>query len=249
MIQIKKMIQCLLALWCRCLAVLLLIPATVLPAFAEQQTPSSGGHILNILLLGVIAYFLVRMFRRRMGGGSNSEKHSDNDTSKNSRPQGRVLRPMDRHEAARQMWGQLGSEKNDSQTGDAQAEIRVDGFDEAEFIEGAKILFSRFQQASDSQDFDELKIFLSDEVYTDAVKQSQEFPSGVRTEIMLLDARLMEVKTEEGRTLASVFYDAQIRRGVSGEQPMQIKAVWDFSREDAMEKSLWTLEKINKVDQ
>lgn len=232
------------------MAVLCLVLLAAESALADQGTPSSGGSVLNILLLGVIAYFLVRMFRRRMGGG-NGKSGSDKTSEKRSEgnEKGRVIRPMDRHEAARQMWGHLSSDSQGTAQEAVTPTMRVDGFNENEFLEGAKLFFARFQQASDSRDFDELKVFLSDEVYTDAVLRAQDNPAHVRTEIMLLNARLMELNPGDGMTAATVFYDAQVRKGISGDQPVHMRAVWEFSRDDSVENGLWKLEKINKVDQ
>ncbi|QJB57962.1 TIM44-like domain-containing protein [Pseudodesulfovibrio sp. zrk46] len=212
--------------------------------------PSAGGSVLNILFLGLIAYFLVRTFRRRMDKDDDNTRLGKWDRKNDDQDQGgRVIRPMDRHEAARQMWGHLSSDKNESSSVQG-APVNSDGqFDEAEFLEGAKLFFSRFQQARDSRDFDDLKVFLSDSVYSDALADAQRTSDMGPTEIMLLTARLMEMKSEGGRTLATVFYDAQLRRTAQGAQPMHVRAVWEFSRDDNVENGLWTLEKINKVDQ
>lgn len=235
-----RLVQVLSAAW---------IMTWAVPAMAqEQQMPSRGGSLLNVLLLGVIAYFLVRMFRRRMGGGDShrNDQPTEHDNEKDS--QGKVIRPMDRHEAARQMWGRLSSESVESplsqpDTNDAS------GFDEADFLEGAKLFFSRYQQAMDSRGVEELRSFMSDEVYRQAMADAEASSSHARTEIMLLNAKLMELKSDQGRTFVTVFFDAQLRRGISGEQPIHLRTVWEFSRDDTVENGLWTLEKINRVDQ
>lgn len=232
------------------LAALWVLVLHVQPAFAQGQ-PSSTGSVLNIILLGLIAYFLVRMFRRRRGGRDDEPRpgqwsRKDSSDEDDDRPS----RTMDRHEAARQMWDHLSSEKQDQPAPEAGPTVAsASGFDEHEFLEGAKLFFSRYQQASDSRDFEALKVFLSDEVYTDAVLEAERNPEPGRTEIMLLNARLMEVKTEGDTTSATVFYDAQIRKGAAGDQPEHVRVVWEFSRDDTVENGLWTLETINKVDQ
>ncbi|SOB57069.1 conserved exported protein of unknown function [Pseudodesulfovibrio profundus] len=224
---------------------MLLVAAT--PALANQQAPATGGSVLNILLLALIAYFLVRMFRRRSGGDdSRPGNWTQNDSEEKK---GRVIRPMDRHEAARSAWDHL---RSDSDSADVDSHVsspvETGGFNEAEFLEGAKLFFSRFQQAADDRDFEQLKVFLSDEVYADAVLNAQNNPGDV-TEIMLLNARMMEMKQEDNKTFATVFYDAQVRKGGPGGQSQHLRSVWEFSRDDSVDNGLWTLEKINKVDQ
>ncbi|ADU62362.1 MAG: 39S ribosomal protein L45 [Pseudodesulfovibrio sp.] len=240
---------------CACaLAVLLVSTAALASAEAPQ---SRSGSLLNILLLGLVAYFLVRAFRRRGGGpgpgtGSGSGDSGQDDGGQDDQAQP-PARPTDRHEAARQMWNMLGSK--DAPEGGAPQAVRQSpapvpgGFDEAEFLEGAKLFFSRFQQVSGQGDLDQLRGFLSDDVYEQALAGLAAQQTIARTEVMLVDARLMERKSEGGRTWITVFYDAQLRKGVSGDQPYQLRAAWEFSRTDAEGSGLWTLESINKRDQ
>ncbi|XXJ19950.1 TIM44-like domain-containing protein [Desulfovibrio caledoniensis] len=244
-----------LALWLSAPA-LVLLSAT--PALAQAAPPSRTGSVLNILLLVLIAYFLVRMFRRRSGGGNDKTRPgqwSKTDYPTKPGEEGRsdpdagsrdAAKPMDRHEAARQTWDMLRSEPGDNPapTTPTGAPQRANGFDEAEFLEGAKVLFSRFQQARDKEDFDALRDFLSDEVYSDAVAAGER----PHTEVMLVSALLTELNTAAGRTVASVHYDAQLRVGEEG-RPVQLRTVWEFGREDSVPGGLWVLEKINSIDQ
>ncbi|MEZ7198175.1 Tim44 domain-containing protein [Pseudodesulfovibrio karagichevae] len=250
-----------LALWLSA-PVLVLLSAT--PALAQAAAPSRTGSVLNILLLVLIAYFLVRMFRRRSGGGDDKTRPGswskpdypakpgeedpsapgpDDAAKPVERPR---AQPLDRHEAARRTWDMLSSEGTDrpSPTTPTGATARADGFDEAEFLEGAKVLFSRFQQARDKDDLDALRDFLSDEVYSDAVAAGER----PRTEVMLVSALLTELNSTNGRTVASVHYDAQLRVGEEG-RPVQLRTVWEFGRDDTVPGGLWVLEKINSIDQ
>ena len=230
---------------------LLVAAETVLlarPALANQGTGSTGS-ILNILLLGVIAYFLVRAFRRRSGRDDrtrpgNRTQDRPEDSTPEETPQDRTI---DRHDVARQMWEMLGSQPQEA--GDARPVQRASGgFDEAEFMEGAKVFFSRFQQIDERSDLDALHGFLSEGVYREALDRLQA-GGGERTEVMLVDARIVETRTEGGRTFVSVHYDAQLRKGQSGERSEQVRSVWEFSRDDNAENGLWTLEKINTMTQ
>ncbi len=217
------------------------------PAYANQGTGSSAGSILNILLLGLVAYFLVRAFRRRSGGKDETRPGSGTPNSPED-SQKRTARPVDRHEAARQMWDVLSSEPQ-VKTDIPSVPVAPDGFDETEFLEGAKLFFSRFQQVADSGELDDLRPFLSNDVYREALDGVESGVGQERVEIMLLEARLMEMKSEGGQTFASVFYDAQLRKGASGEQAEHLRTVWEFSRDDSAANGLWTLEKINKMNQ
>ncbi|MCJ2164045.1 TIM44-like domain-containing protein [Pseudodesulfovibrio sp. S3-i] len=228
---------------------LTLVAAT--PALAQEAPASRSGSVLNILLLAGIAYFLIRMFRRRSGndkGRPDRWSRPDSDVDRGAdeveRPE---LKTMDRHEAARQAWSMLSSEGN-AKAAPASAPAAPpelgDGFNEAEFLEGAKIFFSRFQQSVGEQDFQAIRDFMSDEIYAAATTGT----GRERTEIMLVSAKLMEMKSDGNRTVASVFYDAQLRVGDTG-RPVQLRTVWEFSRDDGVPNGLWVLEKINSIDQ
>ena len=252
------------ALLGRCLArfltgtLLAVLSAT--PALAQEAPASRSGSVLNILLLVVVAYFLVRAYRRRSGGGDDNSRpgrwtrpddRPDDQADYPARPDDRSGdapqgRRMDRHEAARMTWEMLSSDKQTrpEPTTPTGAPVRADGFDEAEFLEGAKLFFSRYQQAAGEDDYRAIRDFMSDEAYDQAVAAA----TGERTEVMLVSARLMELKSENNRTVASVFYDAQLRVGEDG-RAVQLRTVWDFARDDSVPGGLWVLERINSIDQ
>ena len=221
------------------------------PAQANSGAPGSGaGSVLNILLLGVVAYFLIRMFRRRSGGGQDRPDEPRDDRTQDhsdDRPQP-PARPMDRHEAARQMWTLLGGdgealpERDADIPGPAEA-----GIDEREFLEGAKLFFSRYQQVADVAELDELRGFLSDGVYREARSAIE---SGARQplDVLLLEAKVMSVEEEDGRTVASVYYDATVG-SASGGQPSHLRSVWEFSRDESVQNGLWTLDTTTIMDQ
>jgi len=227
------------------------------PALAQEAPAGRSGSILNVLLLGCIAYFLIRSFRRRSGDDDSRpgrwnrpDQGQSEDDDQSTQSGGRA---MNKDDAARQMWDMLKSDSEPTPhrsaptattTPTAQT-ASTDGFDEVEFLEGAKFFYARFQQAADERDFDAIRDFISDDIYTVAMAHA----GRGRTEIMLLNARIMEVKVESGRTLASVFYDAQLRIGEAGDRQEHVRAVWEFAREESSQHGLWVLEKINRVDQ
>lgn len=237
----------------RLLAALFVVIAMATPVLA-QEAPSGGrgGSILNVLFLAGIAYFLVRSFRRR--GGNDGTRpgrwnRPDRDDSYGEDQDRQQPGNVDRHDIARQMWDLLGSQEEErpmSTTPTAEPQGgRIHGFDEVEFLEGAKLFYARYQQACDELEFQPIRDFISDDVFNDAMAKGGQD----RTEVMLLNAKLMELKSDDGRTSATVFYDAQLRKGLQGERTEHVREVWEFTRDDAKPGALWVLEDINKVDQ
>ena len=237
----------------RLAGVLFLAVAEATPALA-QEMPSGGrsGGLLNVLLLAGIAFFLVRSFRRRgKKDDTRPGRWTPTDTDDASGDDAQQSKPptMDRHEAARRTWDILSSDKAErpepsTPTG-VSPDVRAKDFDEVEFLEGAKLFFARFLQARDEGDFTAIRDFISDDVFNEAMAAG----GGDRTEVMLLNGRLMELKSEGGRTLVTVFYDAQLRKGEQGERTEHVRQVWEFSRDDGKTGALWVLERINRVDQ
>jgi len=234
------------------------------PAWAEGGETSGTGSILNILLLALVAYFLVRMFRRRSGGGprpgDRPDQHSGDRPGEGddggSGDAGDVrqppARPADRYDAARQMWTMLGGdgEEGGEKGGDAPSRAVPSpaanaGFDEREFLEGAKLFYTRLRQADGIDDLDGLKPFLSEDVYNRA-RAAIESGAYRREEVMLLDARVADMRTEGGRTMISVSYDATL--GGEGNQTHQRRSVWAFSRDEGVENGLWTLDAIDNMN-
>jgi predicted lipid-binding transport protein (Tim44 family) len=237
----------------RLVGVLFLVMAVASPAMA-QEMPSGGrsGGLLNVLLLAGIAFFLVRSFRRRgRKDDTRPGRWTPTDADDASGDAGEPSEPvsMDRHEAARRTWDILRSDTEERPVSTTPTGVSPDvsgkDFDEVEFLEGAKLFFARFLQAGDEGDFTAIRDFISDDVFNEAMAAG----GGDRTEVMLLNARLMELKSEGGRTLATVFYDAQLRTGEQGERTAHSRQVWEFSRDDGKAGALWVLEKIDRVNQ
>lgn len=231
-----------------CAAVVILLTSTSALAQSAPTGGSSLGGVLNIIFLGLIAYFLVRAFRKRSGRNDPSQENKwkqDNDNS--AAGPTRQSPPMDRYEAARQMWSVLSSDPQQNEnTPLPEQGATASGFNESEFLEGAKLFYTRIQQINEQSELDELSSLLSTDVHARllATVDGRE-----RTQVMLLDARVMENNSENGHTVLSVFYDAQLRVGAEGERTVHSRDVWEFSRDDASDGAFWILEQINKVDQ
>jgi len=143
------------------------------------------------------------------------------------------------------MWDMLSD--SGERPGQPARRMSPDGFDEAEFLEGAKLFYSRFQEARDSGNWETVAPFIEPGLLGDLMRDSGA-GSAARSEIMLLDAKVMDLRTENGRTEVTVFFDASLRRGASGERQVNERNAWEFSREDQNSEALWVLERINKID-
>jgi len=97
-------------------------------------------------------------------------------------------------------------------TGSATTQNIPAGFDVDGFLRQAKLNFVRLQAANDRGDMDDIRQFTSPEMFAEIKLQHQERGGrSQETDVMLLNAELLEVVTEESRHIASVHFTGQIR--------------------------------------
>jgi predicted lipid-binding transport protein (Tim44 family) len=216
----------------------------VAPAAHAQGEAAKTPSLLDMFLLGLIIFLLVRMFRRRFGRWNrpdNEQRHSDTDHDAGEQ------QTRDRYDNARATWDMLSGD------GAEQASVRTpksgsSDFDEAEFLEGAKLFYHRFMEAADSGDWDSVAGFL-DSALLDELQRNKDLAQSDRTEVMLLEARIADLQQQDGTTRVSVFFDAQLRFGETGDRQAVKREVWEFYRPDHTPGALWTLDAMNTVDQ
>ena len=100
----------------------------------------------------------------------------------------------------------------------AQAPRYPQGFDAEEFVRQAKISFIRLQAANDTKDLRDIRDFTTPELYAELAMQIQERDNTPqRTEMVTLNAELLEATTEQERIIASVRYTGMIREEAAGD--------------------------------
>ncbi|MCX7165943.1 MAG: Tim44-like domain-containing protein [Rhodocyclales bacterium] len=95
---------------------------------------------------------------------------------------------------------------------DAPARNIPADFDVEGFLRQAKLNFVRLQAANDRGDMDDIREFTSPEMFAEIKMQYQERGRKPQeTDVMQLNAELLEVVTEDGRHIASVHFSGQLR--------------------------------------
>jgi len=115
-------------------------------------------------------------------------------------------------------------------------------------MKGAKAVYARLQDSWDRRDMEDIREFTSPEVWEEIKRQAEEAPHASRTEILLVDARLLEVSKTDGETVASVFFDVLMRETPEQAEPNQAREVWHFSLDEKTAGASWILEGIQQVD-
>jgi predicted lipid-binding transport protein (Tim44 family) len=104
------------------------------------------------------------------------------------------------------------------------------GFDTEGFLRQAKLNFIRLQAANDRGDMDDLKSFLTPEVFAEIQMQFTERGRISQfTDVVELDADLLEVVTEGGQHIASVHFHGLLREE-EGAERQPFAEIWHLAK-------------------
>jgi predicted lipid-binding transport protein (Tim44 family) len=181
-----------------------------------------GGALVGMLLLGLLifaAIFVVRMLMQKRGETPQRFQYAAGG------PQG--------------PYPAMGSETvvapppSQSAGFDVQPAVRSnvpDGFDVAGFLKGAKLNYMRLQIANDQGNLEELREFATDELFEE-LKRDVQARGGAKqhTDVLALNADLLEVVTEGDKHWASIRFSGSLRES-PGEAPQGFEEVWNLSK-------------------
>ncbi len=129
---------------------------------------------------------------------------------------------------------------------------RPAGFDESEFMTGAKRAYRLLQESWDHGDLTNIRTLTTDAVYREIEHQFNERHGENRTEILKLNAELLEVQAVKGRWEAAVLFDARLREidqtGGSSQRPHEVQEVWHFIRQADSNTPTWYLNGIQQME-
>ena len=104
------------------------------------------------------------------------------------------------------------------------------GFDEAEFVRHAKLNFIRLQEAHDRKDLTMMRDYLSPDVYREIEADIRAaWGTEQRTEVLTLEAAVVEVAEEAGSYIVSVRFSGMIREA-AGREPENINEIWHLAK-------------------
>jgi len=120
------------------------------------------------------------------------------------------------------------------------------GFDAAGFLRAAKMNFVKLQVANDAGQLDEIREFTTSEMFDELRKDVLSRPSSAQqTDVINLNADLLEVAAEKNEHWASVRFSGLVRE-TRGTEPVGFEEVWNLVK-PADGSSGWLLAGIQQM--
>jgi predicted lipid-binding transport protein (Tim44 family) len=188
------------------------------------------GGLLNILLIGAAIYFVFKFIASRRAGASNNMQYAGAGAPLSSAPQ---AAPMNFGGAA-------------PEAAPSSARNIPPNFDVEPFVRQAKTSFIRMQAANDAKDLNDLRDFTTPEVYAEVAMQIRERgDTPQKTDVVTLNADLLEVANEGDYAIASVRYSGLIREAEGA--PVNFDEVWHVQKNLKDPKATWLVAGIQQI--
>lgn len=197
----------------------LAIGAGLASMFMNNGLAGGIGGILMIALLVAAAVFAWRMLRAKSGGGALQYAGGNPATAPVPATAGGMP--------------QIGSGINGA-TGGATATAIAPGrfppgFDAEQFARHAKTNFARLQEANDKRDLTTMRDFMTPQLYAEIAKDIDPMGPAQHTEVVSLEAEVLEVVSESEKHIASVRFTGSIREDRNA-LPEAFDEIWHLEK-------------------
>lgn len=187
---------------------------------------SMMGPILLALIAAAMAMFLISRFRKSQ---QPTMQYAGVDAPYNS-PE-----PFQQP-----IYG--GSAAPASVTGNVPSDFPVESF-----LRNAKTSFIRLQAANDRKDLDDILDYTTPEMFAEISMQMQERGDvAQKTDVIAINAELLEVANEGDYSIASVRFTGQLRE--NNGVPENVDEVWHVTKNLRSDKSVWLLAGIQQTN-
>jgi predicted lipid-binding transport protein (Tim44 family) len=204
-------------------------------------------NFMDILVFGGIAYLLYKLFAAKARAEQRpAYNRTANDYEESqpvqSNPAGfntDVLFNKDKKQSTGQSFQQ--------DTGFSNTVAVPEGFNQQSFLSGAKIAFTTLQKAWDDRDLAEIRGLSTDKVFAEIQDQLKASATVNHTDILKLDAELLEVREIGSELEAVVLFDAIMREDINA-QTEQVREVWHFVKPKISIQPKWLLDGIQQLE-
>lgn len=213
--------------------------------FSGTGLGGAMGGFMNILLFVALGYFAMRLFRR-MRGGQQEERRQDWQERSYGQNQS-FGQSQYGQQSQGSAWDALRSEPQAAQQSAAEEASSVPAdFDQNEFLRGAKAAYTRLQASWDRRDLNDIANFATEDVMAELREQAASDPTPSKTELLLVNASVLEVRDEGDKRRVAVYFDVLMRENQNAAHPEQVREVWHFVCSTAAGDS-WKLDGIQQL--
>ncbi|MEQ1560551.1 MAG: TIM44-like domain-containing protein [Methyloglobulus sp.] len=219
-----------------------------------------GLNFLDILIFGGIAFMLYRMFAARAKSNAAAQqpvygRTSDNNYQRNTNDLNNSQPSSDNNSTGfntdllfdkNKKSADISEPFSQNQDVGFSAAVIPKDFDEQGFLTGAKIAYKTLQKAWDDRDLAEIRGLTTDKVFAEIQDQINASPEANHTEILKLNAELLEVR-EIGNEIEAVVLFDNIMREDNDTQATQIREVWHFVKPKSGLQTKWLLDGIQQL--
>jgi len=198
----------------------------------------SGPGLLDLILIGGGLFLLFKFLRSRRNARETVPPMARGYEPEPTQP---IQTPA--YTAAGSGWGNLGSTP-----AGASGPTVPENFDTVDFLAGAKTIFARLQRSWSARDLNDIAAFATPVFMEDVRRQAAADPTPTPTDVLLVDARMLEVRTQGQTTLASAYFDTLLREDPKAEHPEQVREIWHFVRRDDIPGDMWRLDAIQQLN-
>lgn len=230
-----------------------LLAGTMLGSLLSGGGLGGGGGFMDILLIAILAFIGWKLFQRFRARPQPQAQGADGSTFRqNTAPMQEPLQQTttgqggmwDRMRNAAGAAGMTGAAVT-PQSMDASVDVPA-GFDVDEFLRGAKMAYTRMQQAWDKRDLNDIAQFATKAVMRELEAQAAADPNVSHTEIMMINAQLAGAESEGDNMRAQVYFDVLMREDPNQQTPENVREIWHFLR--IGQNGNWKLDGIQQVD-
>lgn len=212
-----------------------------------------GGGFMDILIFGGLLYLLFKFIARRRSsaasagagarasgmGGMGDSNHAYQQTGQTGQAPGGMS-------WERLTGGNPDADEQPLQQSPTSANVPAD-FNQEEFLEGAKAAYVRLNAAWDKRNLSDIEQFATPSFMDEIRSQADADASPSTTEIMLVNASLVEVVRDGDDQMASVFFNVLMRESAEQNAPQDVREMWHFVR-NADGTGMWRVDGIQQVN-
>ncbi|MEY3881453.1 MAG: hypothetical protein RIQ94_2249 [Pseudomonadota bacterium] len=204
-------------------------------------------NFMDILVLGGIAFLLYKLFAAKRG---NAQQPAYNRAGQDFEPtQGPQKNPVGFNT---DVLFNKGKSSSTQPVFPANADLNdklivPEGFDQQVFLSGAKKAFTILQKAWDDRDLAEIRGLSTDKVFAEIQEQIKASTTENQTDILKLEAELLEVREIGSELEATVLFDSIMREDINA-QTEQVREIWHFVKPKSNLQSKWLLDGIQQLE-